>query len=109
MGMAVGRGVVGGLMIFKLPAVEMLAAAIGFGAAGQLLAYLLWRSQIPRPQASPLIAAVFGVALVGAGAVLSLTIAVAAAAASSRAVPARGIPASRAQSCLLAHAAFALV
>src|SRR5260370_22363384 len=74
MGIALAPPVVAGLIIFKLPAVEMLAAAIGFGAAGQLLAYLLWRRQIPRPQASPLIAAVFRVALVGAGAGLSVEI-----------------------------------
>jgi Na+-transporting NADH:ubiquinone oxidoreductase subunit NqrB len=109
MGVALAPPVAAGLIIFKLPAVEMLAAAIGFGAAGQLLAFLLWRRQIPRPQASPLIAAVFGVALVGAGAVLSLTIAVAALAVILELVRARYVPAIRAQSGLLAYAVIALV
>jgi len=109
MGIALAPPVAAGLIIFKLPAVEMLAAAIGFGAAGQLLAFLLWRRQIPRPQASPLIAAVFGVALVGAGAVLSLTIAVAALAVILELIRARYIPAIRAQSGLLAYAVIALV
>src|SRR6266404_2808128 len=77
-GIALAPPVAAGLIIFKLPAVEMLGAALAFGAAGQLLAFLLWRRQIPRPQASPLIAAVFGVAFVGAGAPLGVTIAVAA-------------------------------
>src|SRR5216684_3640225 len=108
-GIALAPPVAAGLIIFKLPAGEMLAAAIGFGAAGQLLAFLLWRRQIPRPQASPLIAAVFGVALVGAGAVLSLTIAVAALAVILELVRARYIPAIRAQSGLLAYAVIALV
>jgi hypothetical protein len=34
MGIALAPPVAAGLIIFKLPAVEMLAAAIGFGAAG---------------------------------------------------------------------------
>ncbi len=89
-GIALVPPVGAGLIIFKLPAVEMLGAALAFGAAGQLLAFLLWRRQIPRPQASPLIAAVFGVVI------LEL-------------VRARYVPAIRAQSGLLAYAVIAIV
>ncbi len=61
---------IAGLIIFKVPALEMLAVALALGAAGQIGAYVMWRKHIPRPQASPLIAAaIVGVALVGAGAV----------------------------------------
>jgi hypothetical protein len=101
--------VAAGLIIFKSHAVEMLGAALAFGIAGQVLVYLLWRSQVPRLQASPLIATVFGVALVGPGAPLAATIAIAALAVMLELVRARYIPAIRAQSGLLAYAFVALV
>src|SRR6266852_1456152 len=108
-GIALAPPVAAGLIIFKVPAAEMLATAVAFGGSGQIVAYLLWRRQVPRVQASPLIAAVFGVALVGAGARLSVSIAVAALAVMLELVRARYIPAIRAQSGLLAYAAIAIV
>ncbi len=108
-GIALAPPVAAGLIIFKLPAAEMLGTALAFGAGGQVAAYLLWHRQIPRPQASPMIAAVFGVALVGAGAPLAVSIAIAALAVMLELVRARYIPAIRAQSGLLAYAAVAIV
>jgi Na+-transporting NADH:ubiquinone oxidoreductase subunit NqrB len=108
-GVALVPPVAAGLIIFKVPAAEMLGIAVAFGAGGQILAYLLWRRQLPRPQASPLIAAVVGVALVGAGAPLGVAIGIAALAVLLELVRARYIPAIRAQSGLLAYAAVALV
>jgi len=107
-GIALVPPVAAGLMIFKLPAVQMLVIAFTFGGGGQLLARLLWRRHIPRPQASPLIAAVIGVALVGPGARLAVTIAVAALAASLELLRARYAPAIRAQSGLFAYAIVAV-
>jgi NQR2/RnfD/RnfE family subunit of NADH-ubiquinone oxidoreductase len=108
-GIALVPPVAAGLIIFKLPAAEMLGIAAAFGAGGQILVHLLWRRQLPRPQASPLIAAIVGVALVGAGAPLGVTIAIAALAVMLELVRARYIPAIRAQSGLLAYAAVALI
>jgi hypothetical protein len=108
-GIALVPPVAAGLIIFKLPAAEMLGIAAASGAGGQILAYFLWRRQLPRPQASPLIAAIVGVALVGAGAPLGVTIAIAALAVMLELVRARYIPAIRAQSGLLAYAAVALI
>ncbi|HEX7262674.1 MAG TPA: RnfABCDGE type electron transport complex subunit D [Candidatus Dormibacteraeota bacterium] len=108
-GIALVPPVAAGLIIFKLPAAEMLGIAAAFGAGGQILAYLLWRRQLPRPQASPLIAAIVGVALVGAGAPLGVTIAIAALAVMLELVRARYVPAIRAQSGLLAYGAVALI
>src|SRR6202171_6316295 len=65
---ALAPPVIAGLIIFKVTALEMLAVALAIGAIGQIAAYLLWRKHIPRTQASPVIAAVFGIALVGVGA-----------------------------------------
>src|ERR1700682_4102991 len=67
-GIALAPPVIAGLIIFKVPALEMLAVALAVGIVGQLVAQILWRRQMPRTQASPLIAAVIGVALVGAAA-----------------------------------------
>jgi Na+-transporting NADH:ubiquinone oxidoreductase subunit NqrB len=100
---------VAGLVIFKLPAVEMLGVAVALGVVGHVITYLLWHRHVPHPNASPLIAAVFGVALVGAGAPLSVSIAIGVLAVTLEIVRARYIPAIRAQSGLLAYAAIALV
>jgi hypothetical protein len=108
-GIALAPPVAAGLIIFKLPALEMLGIALAFGVGGQLLASWLWRKDIPRPQAGPLIAAVFGVALVGAGASFFTSIVIAALAVTLELVRARFIPAIRAQSGLLAFAALAIV
>jgi hypothetical protein len=59
-GIALAVPVAAGLIIFKLRAVEMLTIALAFGIGGHILASLLWRRHVPRPQASPLIAAVIG-------------------------------------------------
>jgi Na+-transporting NADH:ubiquinone oxidoreductase subunit NqrB len=108
-GIALTPPVVAGLIIFKLPAVEMLTIAFAFGISGHILAFLLWRRHIPRPQASPLIAAVIGVALVGAGARLATAIAIAALAVLLEMIRARYVPAIRAQSGLFAYAIVAVV
>jgi NQR2/RnfD/RnfE family subunit of NADH-ubiquinone oxidoreductase len=108
-GIALAPPVAAGLIIFKLPALQMLVIALAFGGGGQLLARMLWRRHTPRPQASPLIAAVIGVALVGPGARLAVTIAVAALAALLELLRARYAPAIRAQSGLFAYAIVAIV
>jgi Na+-transporting NADH:ubiquinone oxidoreductase subunit NqrB len=106
---ALAPPVIAGLIIFKAPALEMLAVALAAGALGQIAAYLLWRNDIPRTQASSLIAAIFGVALVGAGASLATSIEIAALAVVLELVRARYIPAIRAQAGLLAYTAVALI
>lgn len=108
-GIALFPAVAAGLIIFKLPALKMLAIALAFGLGAQLLARLLWRKDIPRPPASPLIAAVFGIALVGAGASLLTSIEIAVLAVTLELLRARYIPAIRAQAGLLAFAAVAIV
>jgi hypothetical protein len=108
-GIALFPPVAAGLIIFKLPALEMLAIALAFGTGAQVLARWLWRKDIPQPQASPLIAAVIGVALVGAGASLLTSIEIAVLAVTLEVLRARYIPAIRAQSGLLAFAAVALI
>jgi hypothetical protein len=108
-GIALAPPVIAGLIIFKLPALEMLTIAFAFGIGGHLLAYLLWRRHVPRPQASPLVAAVIGVALMGAGARLAGAIAIAALTVILELIRARYIPAIRAQSGLFAYALIALL
>jgi NQR2, RnfD, RnfE family len=108
-GIALAVPVVAGLIIFKLRAVEMLVIALAFGIGGHILAFLLWRRHIPRPQASPLIAAVIAVALVGGGARLAATIAVAALAVLLELLRARYVPAIRAQAGLFAYAIVGVV
>ena len=108
-GIALAPMVAAGLIIFKLPALEMLLVAIGMGIAGLLFARWVWRQDVPRPQPSPVIAAVIGVALVGPGSSLGITIAIAAIAVLLELLRARFIPAIRAQAGLLAFAALAVV
>ncbi|MEO9005501.1 MAG: hypothetical protein ABI401_00040 [Candidatus Dormibacter sp.] len=108
-GIALAPPVIAGLIIFKEPALEMLAIALGCGAAGQVAAYLLWRKLIPRPQASPLIAALVGVALVGAGAALITSGEIALLAVILELLRARYAPAIRAQTGLLTYATIALI
>jgi Na+-transporting NADH:ubiquinone oxidoreductase subunit NqrB len=106
---ALAPPVIAGLVIFKVPALEMLAVAIAAGTAGQVAAYWMWRKHLPRPQASPLIAAVFGIALVGAGAPLASSVEIAVIAVVLELLRARYVPAIRAQTGLLALAAVALI
>ncbi len=108
-GIAVAPPIAAGLIIFKLQALEMLGIALAFGISAQLVARWAWRHDVPRPQPSPVIAAVFGVALVGAGASLPISAAIAAIAVIAELLRARFIPAIRAQAGLLAFAAVALL
>jgi NQR2, RnfD, RnfE family len=106
---ALAPAVAAGLIIFRLPAAEMLGVALAFGVAAQLVARWVWRRDLPRPQPSTAIAAVFGVALVGAGAALAPSIEIAALAVILELLRARFIPAIRAQAGLLAFAAVTLI
>lgn len=118
-GIALAPPVAAGLIIFKLPALQMLGVAVAFGLAAQAVTYVIWRNHIPRPQASPLIAAVFGVALVGPGAPLTtkvdgvivpgVAILIPALAVILEVLRARYIPAVRAQPGLIAYALIALI
>jgi hypothetical protein len=108
-GIALAPPVIAGLIIFRVPALEMLAVALAVGTVGQIAAYLLWRKHVPRTQASPLIAAIFGVALVGAGAKLATSIEIATLAVVVELARARYIPAIRAQAGLFAYAVIALI
>src|ERR1700704_5778247 len=108
-GIALAPPVIAGLIIFKAPALEMLAVALAIGAAGQIAAYWLWRKQLPKTQASPLIAAIFGVALVGAGASIATSIEIATIAVILELLRARYIPAIRAQTGLFVYAVVALI
>jgi Na+-transporting NADH:ubiquinone oxidoreductase subunit NqrB len=108
-GIALAAPIAAGLVIFKVQALEMLAVALVFGVAAQLLTRWLWRRQFPRPHASPIIAAIFGVALVGAGAPLIVSIEIAIIAVTLECLRAFYIPAIRAQPGLIAFAAITLL
>ena len=108
MGVALTPPVIAGLVIFKLPAVEMLAIALIAGIAAQLISRLLWRSLIPKPETSPIIAAVVGIALVGAGAPLLVSAEVVVLAVVLEVLRARYAPAVRAQPGLIAWAVITL-
>lgn len=108
-GIALAPPVIAGLIIFKAPALEMLAIALAIGAVGQGFAQLVWRKHSPRVRASPLIAALFGVALVGVGAALLTAVEIALMAAVLELLRARFIPGIRAQAGLLAYACVALI
>jgi Na+-transporting NADH:ubiquinone oxidoreductase subunit NqrB len=108
-GIALAPPIAAGLIIFKEPALEMLAVALATGVAGHLAARLIWGKHIPRLQASPLIAAVVGVALIGAGAGLVIAIEIALLAVVGELLRARYAPAVRAHVGLLAYAAIALI
>jgi len=100
--------VAAGLVIFRLPAAQMLGVALAAGAVGIIATRWLWSGQ-RRRGASPLIAAVFGVALVGPGAALASSIEVAVLAVVLELARVRYMPAIRAQVGLLAYAVIALV
>src|SRR5204862_76414 len=86
----------------------MLGIALAAGTAGVIAARWLWRDQRPHPGAGPLIAALFGVALVGAGAGLIVSAEGAVLAVVLEVLRARYMPAIRAQAGLLAYAAIAI-
>lgn len=98
-----------GLIIFKLPALQMLAIALVAGIAAYLAARWMWTGQGGHAPTSPIIAAVIGVALIGAGATLLITAEIAALAAILELLRARYMPLIRAQAGLLAFAAITLV
>lgn len=108
-GIALLPTVVAGLILFHTAAAEMLGVAIVAGGVGVLVAHLLMRNHAPHPGASPLIAAVFGVALVGSGASLVIVAEVAVLAVVLDVLRARYVPLIRIQAGLLAYAVIALV
>jgi hypothetical protein len=108
-GIALLPALVAGLVIFRLPAAQMLAIAAAAGALGLIASRWIWRSRFAQGGASPLLAAVVGVALVGAAAGLAVTAYVAVLAVVLELLRARFMPAIRAQAGLVAYAAIALV
>jgi len=108
-GIALAPCLIAGVIIFKFPAVEMLAVAVGLGGAAQLAAGWFWRRRGAGLPASPLMAAVVGVALVGVGAGLSTSIEIAGVAVVAELLRARFLPSIRAQLGLLAYAAVFVV
>jgi len=97
-----------GLIIFKLPALQMLAVAAAAGTLGLIASRILLRGQARHPGISVLLAPLFGVALVGTGASMIVTIEVAVLAVVLDFLRAQYMPAIRAQSGLLAYAVIAL-
>jgi hypothetical protein len=108
-GLALVPSVVAGLIIFKLAALEMLVVALLVGAIGQLAARFVFRGFVPKPESSPFVASIVGVALVGPGASLLLTVGVATAAVALELVRSRYAPAVRVQAGLIAFTVIALV
>lgn len=108
-GLALTPAVIAGLVIFKVAAVEMLFVALVAGIAGQFASLLLFRKFTPKPESSPMIAAVVGVALVGPGAPLPISAEIAVLAVVLEVVRARYAPAVHAQAGLLAYAVIAAV
>jgi hypothetical protein len=107
-GLALTPPVVAGLVIFKLAAVEMLVVALVIGLVGYAASRLIFRKFMPKPESSPLIAAVVGVALVGPGAPILLSVEIALLAVVLELVRARFAPAVHAQPGLIAYALVAL-
>ena len=87
----------------------MLGVALAAGSIGVLIGFWFLRRQFRGSVASPLLAAVFGVALIGAGAGLVVAAEVAALAVVLEVLRVRYMPAIRAQSGLLAYAVVALL
>ena len=106
-GIALLPAIVAGLVIFRIPALRMLGVAAGSGAVGVIAARWLFRGQ--RSGASTAIAALFGVALVGAGSRLYIAGEIAVLAVVLELLRARYLPAIRAQAGLIAFAAVAIV
>lgn len=100
--------VIAGLVLFHTAAFEMLGIAVVAGGIGVGVAHWIWRRHLPRPGAGALLAAVFGVALVGAGASIIVTAEIAVLAVILEVLRARYIPVIRAQAGLIAYAAVAL-
>jgi Na+-transporting NADH:ubiquinone oxidoreductase subunit NqrB len=108
-GIALLPPVVAGLIIFRQPAARMLGVAVAAGVVGLIAARLIWREQLARTGASPVLAAIFGVALIGAGAPLAIAVEIAVLAVLLEVLRLRFMPAIRAQAGLVAYAVIALV
>jgi hypothetical protein len=107
-GLALTPPVIAGLVIFKLVALEMLAVAIVIGIVAQLASRVLFRKFTPRPESSPFIAAVIGVALVGPGAKYPIWVEIAVLAVILELIRSRYAPAVHVQPGLIAYALVAL-
>ena len=108
-GLALLPPVIAGLLIFKVVAVEMLFVALVAGIVAQFAARLIFRKYMPKPESSPLIAAVIGVALVGAGAPLIVSAEIAVLAVVLELLRSRYTPAVHAQAGLIAYAVVSAV
>jgi hypothetical protein len=108
-GLALVPSVAAGLIIFKLAALEMLLVAVVAGVIGQVASRVIFRHYFPKPESSPFIAAIIGVALVGPGAPLIVTAEVAVAAVALELVRSRYAPAVHGQPGLIAFAVIALI
>src|SRR5579859_1101711 len=95
---ALAPSVAAGLLIFRIPAGEALAVAIGVGILAHLAA---WAARWPA--GAPVVAAVVAVALVGAGCPLNLAAVAAGAAACLEILRARLVPAAGLQAGLLVY------
>jgi len=101
--------IVAGLIIFKVHALEMLVVALVTGVVALIISRLALRGRPPQPGAGVVLAPLFGVALVGAGASLAISIEIAVLACVLESLRAHYMPAIRAQAGLLAYAGIALV
>jgi hypothetical protein len=108
-GLALAPSVIAGLIIFKLAALEMLIIALIVGITAEVAFRVGFRNFIPKPEASPLIAAIIGVALVGPGAPLIISIEIAVLAVVLEVLRARFAPAVHAQPGIIAYACVALI
>jgi hypothetical protein len=106
--MALLPPVVAGLIIFRLPAARFLGIALAAGMVGLIAARLTWREQLARTGASPILAAVVGVALIGAGAAVAVAVEISVLAVALEVLRLRYMPAIRAQAGLIAYALVAL-
>jgi Na+-transporting NADH:ubiquinone oxidoreductase subunit NqrB len=103
--MALAPSVVAGIILFRLTALETLGVAAGAGLVAHLASRLLSQPL----QATPLLPALVGVALVGSGAPLPWAAAVAVLAAGFELGRSRYLPMARLQVGLLAYAVVLLV
>lgn len=108
-GIALTAPVIAGLIIFKVAAAETLVVALAIGGAAQIVFGWLWRRGETKRPTSPLMAALFGVALVGVGSTISISIEIAVVAVALELLRARFVPAIRAQTGLFAYAVVAAI
>lgn len=103
-GLALTPAVLAGLLIFHLPAVEMLALGASLGG----IVHLAGRRAGWSPSGGPVLAAVVGVALVGPGAPILFTGGVALLGALLELARGRWLPGARLETGLLAYSGFLL-